>query len=106
MPGWKIGVIGGSGLYAIDALEDPQWLTIDTPWGVPSDQLLTGRIGAVEFVFLPRHVRSCRGWSPMPPAQPEPKCSGAAPILRGKVRSFRLAPKACSTASGAATFSG
>jgi len=58
--GWKIGVIGGSGLYAIDALEDPQWTTIDTPWGAPSDQLLSGRIGAVEFVFLPRHGRGHR----------------------------------------------
>ena len=53
MTGWKIGVISGSRPYAIDALEDPQWLTIDTPWGVPSDQLLTGRTGAVEFAFLP-----------------------------------------------------
>ena len=60
MSGWKIGVIGGSGIYAIEALEDPQWITIDTPWGAPSDQLLTGRIGAVEFVFLPRHGRGHR----------------------------------------------
>ena len=60
MTGWRIGVIGGSGLYAIDALEDPRWITIDTPWGAPSDQLLTGRIGAVEFVFLPRHGRGHR----------------------------------------------
>jgi 5'-methylthioadenosine phosphorylase len=56
-PAWKIGVLGGSGLYAIDALEDPRWITVDTPWGAPSDQLLTGRLGAVEFVFLPRHGR-------------------------------------------------
>ena len=60
MTDWKIGVIGGSGLYAIDALDDPQWITIDTPWGAPSDQLLTGRIGTVEFVFLPRHGRGHR----------------------------------------------
>ena len=60
MTGWKIGVIGGSGLYAIDALEDPRWITIDTPWGAPSDQLLTGRIDAIEFVFLPRHGRGHR----------------------------------------------
>ncbi|MBA3666725.1 MAG: S-methyl-5'-thioadenosine phosphorylase [Sphingomonas sp.] len=57
MPGWRIGVIGGSGLYEIDALENPRWIMIDTPWGAPSDQLLTGRIGAFEFVFLPRHGR-------------------------------------------------
>ena len=60
MTGWTIGVIGGSGLYAIDALEDARWITIDTPWGAPSDQLLTGRIGAVRFVFLPRHGRGHR----------------------------------------------
>jgi len=60
MTGWTIGVIGGSGLYAIDALEDPRWITVDTPWGAPSDQLLTGRIGAAEFVFLPRHGRGHR----------------------------------------------
>lgn len=60
MAGWRIGVIGGSGLYAIDALEEPRWITIDTPWGSPSDQLLAGRIGAVDFVFLPRHGRGHR----------------------------------------------
>ena len=60
MAGWMIGIIGGSGLYAIDALEEPRWITIYTPWGVPSDQLLTGRIGTVEFVFLPRHGRGHR----------------------------------------------
>jgi len=60
MTGWTIGFIGGSGLDAIDALKDPQWITIDTPWGAPSDQLLTGTIGAVEVVFLPRHGRGHR----------------------------------------------
>jgi 5'-methylthioadenosine phosphorylase len=60
MTGWKIGVIGGSGLYAIGALEEARWISIETPWGEPSDQLLTGRIGAVEFVFLPRHGRGHR----------------------------------------------
>ena len=58
--GWTIGVIGGSGLYAIDALEDQRWIDVDTPWGKPSDQLLTGRIGDVRFVFLPRHGRGHR----------------------------------------------
>ncbi len=60
MTGWTIGFIGGSGLDAIDALKDPQWITIDTPWGAPSNQLLTGTIGAVEVVFLPRHGRGHR----------------------------------------------
>ncbi|HZF43231.1 MAG TPA: S-methyl-5'-thioadenosine phosphorylase [Sphingomonadaceae bacterium] len=57
---WKIGVIGGSGLYAIDALEDARWVAVDTPWGDPSDELLTGRMGHAEFVFLPRHGRGHR----------------------------------------------
>ena len=60
---WVIGIIGGSGLYAIDALEDAQWLAIDTPWGAPSDELLMGRIAGVRFVFLPRHGRG----HPIPP---------------------------------------
>ena len=60
MTSWKIGVIGGSGLEAIDALENPRWITIDTPWGAPSDELLTGRIGMADFVFLPRHGRGHR----------------------------------------------
>ncbi|OYY91692.1 MAG: methylthioadenosine phosphorylase [Sphingomonas sp. 28-66-16] len=57
---WTIGIIGGSGLYAIDGIEDAQWRTVETPWGAPSDQLLFGRIGAVNLVFLPRHGRGHR----------------------------------------------
>ncbi|WP_395612141.1 S-methyl-5'-thioadenosine phosphorylase [Allosphingosinicella sp.] len=60
MSEWVIGIIGGSGLYAIDALEDAQWLAVDTPWGAPSDDLLLGRIHGVRFVFLPRHGRGHR----------------------------------------------
>lgn len=55
--GWTIGVIGGSGLYAIDGLEDAEWRRVDTPWGAPSDELLFGRIGDVRLIFLPRHRR-------------------------------------------------
>ncbi len=54
---WTIGIIGGSGLYAIDGLEDAEWRTVETPWGTPSDALLFGRVGAVKLVFLPRHGR-------------------------------------------------
>lgn len=54
---WFIGVLGGSGLYAIDTLEDAEWRTVDTPWGKPSDQILTGTIEGVRFAFLPRHGR-------------------------------------------------
>jgi 5'-methylthioadenosine phosphorylase len=60
MSDWTIGIIGGSGLYAMDALEDAQWLAVDTPWGAPSDALLIGRIEGVKFVFLPRHGRGHR----------------------------------------------
>ena len=55
-----IGVIGGSGLYAIDGLEDEEWVTVETPWGPPSDQILTGRLGATGVAFLPRHGRGHR----------------------------------------------
>lgn len=57
---WTIGIIGGSGLYAMDALEEAQWIAVDTPWGAPSDDLLIGRIAGVKFVFLPRHGRGHR----------------------------------------------
>jgi 5'-methylthioadenosine phosphorylase len=64
MSEWVIGIIGGSGLYGIDALTDAQWLSVDTPWGAPSDALLIGRIEGVKFVFLPRHGRG----HPLPPS--------------------------------------
>ena len=54
---WCIGIIGGSGLYDIEGLEDKQWLLIDTPWGDASDEILCGRIGDVKVRFLPRHGR-------------------------------------------------
>jgi 5'-methylthioadenosine phosphorylase len=52
-----IGIIGGSGLYHIDGLENPEWRRIETPWGSPSDELLFGRLDGVRCVFLPRHGR-------------------------------------------------
>ena len=55
-----IGLIGGSGLYEIEALEDREWRTVETPWGSPSDQLLFGRLSDVRCVFLPRHGRGHR----------------------------------------------
>jgi 5'-methylthioadenosine phosphorylase len=65
MSEWTIGIIGGSGLYAIDALEDPQRIEVETPWGAPSDALTIGRIRGVKFVFLPRHGAGHR----IPPAE-------------------------------------
>jgi len=60
MPDWTIGIIGGSGLYQLDALEDAQWIAIDTPWGAPADEILFGRVGEVRVRFLPRHGRGHR----------------------------------------------
>ena len=52
-----IGVIGGSGIYDIDGLEDATWRAVDSPWGTPSDEILTGTLGGVPMAFLPRHGR-------------------------------------------------
>jgi 5'-methylthioadenosine phosphorylase len=60
MAGWTLGVIGGSGLYEIEGLEDRRWVRVESPFGEPSDELLTGRIGDVRLVFLPRHGRGHR----------------------------------------------
>jgi len=53
----KIGVIGGSGLYEMGGLGGKRWVTVATPFGRPSDQFLTGRLGERDLVFLPRHGR-------------------------------------------------
>ena len=65
MSRWKLGIIGGSGLYALDALEDPVWVTVESPWGPASDAVLVGHIGGIELAFLPRHGRGHR----VPPHQ-------------------------------------
>jgi 5'-methylthioadenosine phosphorylase len=52
-----LGIIGGSGVYDIDGLEWSEWQTVRGPWGEASDQLLFGRYGGVDMVFLPRHGR-------------------------------------------------
>jgi 5'-methylthioadenosine phosphorylase len=62
---WTIGILGGSGLYAMEKLAEAQWIAVDTPWGAPSDELLVGRLHGVKFVFLPRHGRGHR----IPPSQ-------------------------------------
>ena len=53
----KIGIIGGSGIYDIDGLEGATWVEVDTPWGAPSDAILTGTLDGVGMAFLPRHGR-------------------------------------------------
>ncbi|MEM8553808.1 MAG: S-methyl-5'-thioadenosine phosphorylase [Pseudomonadota bacterium] len=52
-----IGVIGGSGVYDIDGLEDATWQSVDSPWGAPSDEILVGVLDGVKMAFLPRHGR-------------------------------------------------
>jgi 5'-methylthioadenosine phosphorylase len=53
----RVGVIGGSGLYAIAGLEDEQEVEVQTPFGHPSDRLRVGRLEGVDTVFLARHGR-------------------------------------------------
>ncbi len=52
---WKLGIIGGSGLYSLDGLESVRREAVQTPWGKPSADLTLGRLNGVDFVFLPRH---------------------------------------------------
>ncbi len=60
-----LGIIGGSGLYDLAGLTDTRWVTVDTPWGAPSDQIFRGRLGDAELAFLPRHGRGHR----IPPSE-------------------------------------
>ena len=55
-----IGIIGGSGLYDIEGLEQKRWRRIETPWGEPSDELLEGWLAGTRCLFLPRHGRGHR----------------------------------------------
>ena len=52
-----LGIIGGSGLYDLKSLEKTEWIDVTTPWGEPSDQILSGEINGVQVYFLPRHGR-------------------------------------------------
>ncbi len=74
-----IGLIGGSGLYDIDGLEQRAWQEVSTPWGAPSDALLTGRLSGVRCVFLPRHGRG----HPKPPSELNYRANIAALKLLG-----------------------
>lgn len=55
-----IGILGGSGIYDIDGLQDKRWARIESPFGAPSDELLFGTLGDQPMVFLPRHGRGHR----------------------------------------------
>jgi len=52
-----VGIVGGSGVYALDGLENARWEKVESPFGEPSDELLFGELGDVPLVFLPRHGR-------------------------------------------------
>ena len=56
----EIGVIGGSGLYSLPGLEDTQEVTLDTPWGAPSDAYVLGTVKGRRVAFLARHGRGHR----------------------------------------------
>ena len=60
MPDPKIAFIGGSGLYNIDGMENRREVTVETPFGDPSDAVVVGEINGVEAAFLPRHGRGHR----------------------------------------------
>src|SRR6266513_4419084 len=50
-----IGIIGGTGLYAMQELQTPRAHTVSTPFGAPSAPLMTGMLRGREVVFLARH---------------------------------------------------
>lgn len=56
----KIGVIGGTGLYQIEGMENIEEVNIDTPFGSPSDSIILGTIEGTRIAFLPRHGRGHR----------------------------------------------
>ena len=58
--GPAIGIIGGSGLYQMEGLEDPVELSIETPFGPPSDRIVGGKLAGRQVYFLPRHGRGHR----------------------------------------------
>ena len=55
-----VGIIGGSGLYQMEALTDGRELTVETPFGAPSDVIFAGKLAGRDVFFLPRHARGHR----------------------------------------------
>ncbi len=60
MANYRVGIIGGSGLYHIEGFTRQKWVKVKTPFGRPSDDFLTGELSGREVVFLPRHGRGHR----------------------------------------------
>lgn len=59
-PTATVGVIGGSGLYQIEGLENAREIAVPTPFGDPSDRIVVGELSGVAVAFLPRHGRGHR----------------------------------------------
>ena len=60
MPEPAVGFIGGSGLYDMDGLNNAREVKVETPYGKPSDSIITGDLDGVSVAFLPRHGRGHR----------------------------------------------
>jgi 5'-methylthioadenosine phosphorylase len=60
-----VGILGGSGVYALDGLAGARWEKFESPFGAPSDELLLGELDGLRLVFLPRHGRG----HPIPPSE-------------------------------------
>ena len=56
----RVGIVGGSGLYAMEGLTDAQAVDVDTPFGKPSDSIIVGDLWGTPVAFLPRHGRGHR----------------------------------------------
>ena len=56
----EIGIIGGSGLYTVEGLQETQQVELETPWGSPSDSYLLGTLAGRRVAFLARHGRGHR----------------------------------------------
>jgi 5'-methylthioadenosine phosphorylase len=54
----KIGIIGGSGLYKMEALKEVREVKVDTPFGQPSDAIIVGELDGTQVAFLARHGRN------------------------------------------------
>lgn len=52
-----LGIIGGSGIYDIDGVDNGNWVKVSTPFGDPSDDIFTGKLNGIQVAFLPRHGR-------------------------------------------------
>ena len=53
-----LAFIGGSGIYQIEDLKNKKWINVNTPWGKPSDKILTGIVNNRKVLFLPIHWRN------------------------------------------------